>query len=73
MNASESPFEMSKGLDDVETKVQYRFGISKRITCLCSYGIRHIGGMILQQAFAWNVRTCRHDVNGKYQAGVPVR
>lgn len=67
MNASESPFEMSEGLDDVETKVKYRFGKSKKITYLCSYGVRHIGGMILQQAFAWNVRTCRRDVRENFK------
>jgi len=64
---------VSKGLDDVKTKVQYRLGISKRITCLCSCGIRHTEGVILQQAYARNVRSCRRYVNGKFQAGEPAR
>ncbi len=41
-------------------------------------GIRHIGGVNENLAFAWNVRTCHPDVKGeaqvpKHEASVPRR
>ena len=37
----------------------------------CPGGIRHEGGVTLNQAFVWNAGTCRYDVKGKTQAGGP--
>ena len=37
----------------------------------CPYGIRHEGGVTLDQAFVWNAGTCRHDDKGETQAGGP--
>ena len=34
-------------------------------------GIRLIGGVNLEQALAWNGRTCRPDAKGKGRAGSP--
>ena len=34
-------------------------------------GIRHEGGVTLDQAFVWNAGTCRHDDKGETQAGGP--
>ena len=34
-------------------------------------GIRHEGGVKLDQAFAWNMGTCRPDAKGEIQAGGP--
>jgi hypothetical protein len=37
----------------------------------CPDGIRHEGGVTLDQAFVWNAGTCRSDVKGETQAGGP--
>jgi hypothetical protein len=34
-------------------------------------GVRHIGGVNVNLAFPWNVRTCRRDVKGERQASRP--
>lgn len=35
------------------------------------HGIRPVGGVILDQALAWNARTCRPDVKEEDRAGEP--
>ncbi len=37
----------------------------------CLGGIRHKGGVTLDQALVWNVGTCRLDVKGEIQGEVP--
>jgi len=37
----------------------------------CPGGIRHRGGVTLDQAFVWNAGTCRSDVKGETQVGGP--
>ena len=37
----------------------------------CPGGIRHEGGVTLNQALAWNVGTCRPDAKGEIQVGGP--
>ena len=37
----------------------------------CPLGVRHEGGVILIQAFVWNVGTCRLDAKGATQAETP--
>ena len=37
----------------------------------CPGGIRHKGGVTLNQAFVWNAGTCRFDVKGETQTGGP--
>jgi hypothetical protein len=37
----------------------------------CPDGIRHEGGVTLDQALAWNVGTCRPDAKGEVQVGSP--
>jgi hypothetical protein len=37
----------------------------------CPGGIRHEGGVTLNQALAWNVGTCRLDAKGEIQVGRP--
>jgi hypothetical protein len=36
-------------------------------------GIRHGGGVNRNQAFVWNVRTCRRDVKGRPQVSGPFK
>ncbi len=43
------------------------FRISKVGASLLAVQPRHVGGVILNQAFVWNVRTCRFAVNGGIQ------
>jgi len=43
-------------------------GKAARLPVYCCCGIRRIDSVILIQAFAWNVRTCRGDVKRKLQA-----
>ena len=37
----------------------------------CPDGIRHEGGVTLNQAFVWNAGTCRPDAKGEIQIGGP--
>ena len=37
----------------------------------CPDGIRHEGGVTLNQAFMWNAGTCRPDAKGEIQIGGP--
>jgi hypothetical protein len=37
----------------------------------CPVGIRHEGGVTLNQALLWNVGTCRPDAKGEPQVGSP--
>ena len=39
----------------------------------CPGGIRHEGGVTLNQAFVWNTGTCRFDVKGEAQIGRPYK
>ena len=39
----------------------------------CPSGIRHIGGAKPDQAFVWNVRTCRPDAKGEAQVAETAR
>ena len=38
---------------------------------VCVGGIRHRGGMTLDQALVWNVKTCRLDAKGEIQGDDP--
>ncbi|MDO8654819.1 MAG: hypothetical protein Q7R48_00045 [bacterium] len=42
----------------------------ERYLAYCSVGVRHEGGMILAQALARNVGTCRPDVKGEAQVEI---
>jgi len=59
-------------MDDVETGEESltRDQSGGRPDC-CPDGIRHEGGVALDQALAWNVGTCRLDAKGEIQAGGP--
>ena len=61
-----------KRMDDVETGGESltRDQSGGRPDC-CPDGIRHEGGVTLNQALAWNVGTCRPDAKGEIQAGGP--
>jgi hypothetical protein len=44
-------------------------GKVQRKPVYCLGGVRHAGGVNLNQAFVWNVGTCRPDVKGETQVG----
>jgi hypothetical protein len=71
-SASEPLMTCRKRMDDVETggKLLTREE-SGGWPDYCPDGIRHEGGVTLQQAVAWNVGTCRSDVKGEIQMGGP--
>ena len=48
-------------------------GLARGLLEGCPSGIRHVGGAKLDQAFAWNVRTCRPDIKGDVQAAKSAR
>src|SRR5215471_18900218 len=61
-----------KRIDDVETGEMSltREESGGRPDC-CPDGIRHEGGVTVNQALVWNVGTCCPDVKGELQAGGP--
>ena len=61
-----------KRMDDAETggKSLTRDESGRRPDC-CPGGIRHEGGVTLDQALAWNVGTWRLDAKGEVQVGGP--
>ena len=46
---------------------------SRREPVYCLDGVRHRGGVNLNQASVWNVGTCRSDGKGETQSGGPIR
>lgn len=66
MNASEPPKTCRKHEDGIRTEAgslpQDKFGSN---LFYCPNGARHRGGMSLNQAFAWNMGTCRTDDEAK--------
>ena len=57
-----------KRTDDIKTggKSLTRDKNRGHLKC-CLFGIRHVGGVNLIQAFVWNVGTCRLDEKGEAQ------
>jgi len=46
-------------------------GKAQGIPVYCLSGVRHKGGVTLDQALMWNVGTCRPDAKGEIQAEAP--
>lgn len=69
---SEPLMTCRKRMDDAETggKSLTRDESGGRPDC-CPGGIRHEGGVTLDQALAWNVGTWRLDAKGEVQVGGP--
>ena len=58
--------------DDVETRRNsLAWDKSGRRPDFCPDGIRHEGGVTLNQASVWNAGTCRPDAKGEIQVGGP--
>jgi hypothetical protein len=61
-----------KRIDDVETGgMSLTRDKSGGWPDCCPDGIRHEGGVTLNQAFVWNAGTCRPDAKGEIQIGGP--
>ena len=71
-SASEPLMKCRKVQDDVETRGNsLTWDESGGWPDFCPGGIRHKGGVTLNQASLWNAGTCRPDVKGETQIGGP--
>ncbi len=74
MSASELPMKSRNSKDDVRTRDGGRSGISRGgVLKPGPCGVRLEGSMNLNQALAWNGRTCRTDAKGEGQVVNPMR